>query len=237
MYAQRQRVRPQLHGRCPQGLRGLQRVAPLYPLPTSLTAADRNVEPPPEGLAYDLLLILSLDLFHLQGSRAAGVGTVLRHRHRDDLVDLLGNLLAVVLAMRLPRLASRPLRLLLPLPTREGRRRSLRRPLRFFQLTLELLNLFPQPLPLALQPLPLALQPLPLALQPLPLLLPPLLFFLPPLLLPTELRDFLLQPLILLSPPAPLLPPSRDLLPPPLPNARRVEGSLPGHRLLSPFPK
>src|SRR5215510_628967 len=223
MYAQRQRVRPQLHGRCPQGLRGLQRVAPLYPLPTSLTAADRNVEPPPEGLAYDLLLILSLDLFHLQGSRAAGVGTVLRHRHRDDLVDLLGNLLAVVLAMRLPRLASRPLRLLLPLPTREGRRRSLRRPLRFFQLTLELLNLFPQPLPLALQPL--------------PLLLPPLLFFLPPLLLLTELRDFLLLPLILLSTPAPLLPQSRDLLPQPLPNARRVEGSLPGHRLLSQFPK
>src|SRR5215472_13195891 len=112
-------------------------MAPLHSLPTQQAAAHLDVEPPPQSLTHDLLLILGLDLFHPQLSRAVGVRTVLRQLHRDDLVDLLRNLLAVVLPMFLPRLPSRLLRVLLPFPTREGRRRSLRRSQCFFQLALE----------------------------------------------------------------------------------------------------
>src|SRR5262249_44323607 len=90
-----------------EGVRRLQRVAPLNPALALATPADVDVELPVNGLARDLHLELLGDVRFVQ--RAAAIGAAVRQRCLVDLVDLLGGWrLAVGLgAVVLTRLAAR----------------------------------------------------------------------------------------------------------------------------------
>src|SRR6266851_2368819 len=120
MDAQRQRFRPQLHGRGSQCIRGLEWVAPLHPSSAHRTTTDGNVKAPPDRVAHDLLLILRLRVFPLQ--RSTAVRTLRRRGNRDRLIDLFGNALAVMMSVIGAGLAPGPLRVLLALAARKRRR-------------------------------------------------------------------------------------------------------------------
>src|SRR6516162_8151379 len=147
-----------------------------------LTTTDGNIEASPEGLAHDFLLVLRFDPLDLQG---ASTLTLRRRWYRDDFVDFEGNGFAVPLAVGGAGLASWRLRIRFASAPGKRCRLSLVGPASFFQLSLQLFVLLPQPFPFLLQlflsllQLFLSLLQLFLALLPLLLALPQLLDFFP----------------------------------------------------------
>src|SRR6266851_3160797 len=112
-----QGFRPHLHRRCPDGIGGLQRMAPLHPLAALDTSANRNIKPPDPGAAHDFFLILCFDPLYRQ--RAAALGTLLGNGNGDRFVDMIRDRSTVVLAVGFPALASRRSRVALTLTPRK----------------------------------------------------------------------------------------------------------------------
>src|SRR5262249_15325908 len=102
-------IGPQWGGGGPEGVGGLQRMAPLHPAVALTALADVDVELPVDGPARDLDLELLGDVRLVE--RAAAVGAAVGQRRLVDLVDLLGGwrwavgLGAIVLAGLAARLA------------------------------------------------------------------------------------------------------------------------------------
>ena len=130
-----------MHGGRSQGVGGLLRIASLYPFVALLTTTDRNIEAPPERLAYDFLLVLRFDPLDCQGPSAL---TLRGRGYSDHFVDFWGNGFAVPLALGGTGLASRRLGILFPRAPRKRGRLSFARPLSLFQLSLQFLDFLPQ---------------------------------------------------------------------------------------------
>src|SRR6516162_10325237 len=107
-----------------------------------LTTADGNIEASPEGGAHDFLLVLRFDPLELQ---RASTLTLLRRGYRDHFVDFGGNGFAMPLTIGRTGLAPGSLRILFACASRKRCGLSLVGPLRFFQLSLQLFVLLPQP--------------------------------------------------------------------------------------------
>ena len=165
--SQGQRVGSQLYRCRSQGIGGLPRIPPLHPFVALLTTTNGDIEAPPDGLAYDFLLVLRLNPLDFEGTSTL---TLRGRRYGDHFVDFLGNSLAVPPAVGGPGLAPRSLRIQFACAARKRCGLSLVGPLRFLQSSLQSLVLFSQPVLLLPQPFPFLLQ---LFLSPLPLLLPP----------------------------------------------------------------
>jgi hypothetical protein len=106
-----------------------------------LTTTNRNIEAPPERLAYDFLLVLRLNPLYFQGTAAL---TLRGRGHGDHFVDIWGNGFAVPLAVGGTGLASRRFRILFPRAPRKRGGLPLTRPLSLFQLSLQFLDFLPQ---------------------------------------------------------------------------------------------
>ncbi len=141
-HSQGQGFRPHLHRRCPDGIGGLQRMAPLHPLAALDTSANRNIKPPDPGAAHDFFLILCFDPLYRQ--RAAALGTLLGNGNGDRFVDMIRDRSTVVLAVGFPALASRRSRVALTLTPRKWGRLTPGGTLRRFQFLLQAPNLFAQ---------------------------------------------------------------------------------------------
>jgi len=103
----------------------------LHSSPTSAAATDGNIKASPDGLPHHLVLILRLNFLY---GDPAPAKTATRDGHRDHFIDLLGNGLAVTLAVGGAGFAPRWLRLGFPVAARKGCGLSLVGPLSFFQM-------------------------------------------------------------------------------------------------------
>ena len=104
---QRQRVRPQLHGGRAERLRRLPRIAPVHPSVAHHAATDGHIDPLPDRLPHDLVLILRRDLLHGQRAPAA---TSRGRWPRDHFINVVRDRFPVPLAVRGASLATRALR-------------------------------------------------------------------------------------------------------------------------------
>jgi hypothetical protein len=116
-HSQGDRLRPHLHRSRPQGVRGLQRVPALYPLPALVTPADGNVKAPHPGAPHDLFLVLQFHPFEGEGPPA--VGALRRSLDLDLFVHMIRDRPLMVSAMGLSGLAPRRLGIVLGRAARE----------------------------------------------------------------------------------------------------------------------
>ncbi len=137
-------LRSHLHRRCPDGVRGLQRVPALHPLLTLVTTADGNVEAPHPGAAHDLFLVLR---FHpLEGEWPPAVGALRWSVDLDLFVYMLRDRPLMVGAMGLTGLAPRRFGIVLRLAARERSGLAFASTQRGFQFVAQSLILLPQAL-------------------------------------------------------------------------------------------
>ena len=125
--------------------------------PVSCTAcnANGNIEAPPDGLAHDFLLVLRLDSLHFQISAAV---TVCGRRYRYDLVDMVGNCLAVSFPITGTRFAAGLFGVGFRCTARKQCRLALVGPLCVIQLSLELFVFLSESLLFPFQSLPFLFQ-------------------------------------------------------------------------------
>src|SRR6266571_9536850 len=115
--SQGDRLRSHLHRRCPDSVRGLQRVPALHPLLTLVTTADGNLKAPHPGAAHDLFLGLRFHPFDREWPPA--VGALRWSVDLDLFVYMIRDRPLMMGAMGLTGLAPRTLGIALRLAARE----------------------------------------------------------------------------------------------------------------------
>ena len=131
-----------------QGVGGLLGVPPLDPLVAHGAATNGNVKASPDRLAHNLVLVLRLDLLHLQHAPAR---TLAGRWHSNHFVDVRGNLFAGALAIGRTGLAPWWSWVGFALASGKGCGLPLDGTQSLFYVSLESLVLLPQSLPFLLQ--------------------------------------------------------------------------------------